>query len=119
MPAVADALTLTLPVGLPAAEARLLLAVKLFEVSRVSLGIAAEVAGLPKRAFIDVLGQHRVPVLNQSPESLREELADLESEFPLRADHVKLLEERRAAHHQNPEATIPWEEVKNRLVPRR
>lgn len=74
MPAVADALTLTLPFGVPAAEARLLLAVKLFEVGRVSLGKAAEVAGLPKRAFIDVLGQHGVPVLNQTSEELRRDL---------------------------------------------
>lgn len=74
MPAAADALTLTLPMGLPAAEAKLLLAVKLFEVGRVSLGQAAGMAGFTKRAFVDVLGQHGVPVLNQTPEELRHDL---------------------------------------------
>ena len=82
MPVPADAaatteLTLTLPAGLSGDEARLLLAIKLFEVGRVSLGRAARLGGFSLRGFIDVLGQHGVPVLNQSPESLRRDL-DLE-----------------------------------------
>ncbi len=54
-------------------EARTLLAVKLFEVGRVSLGKAAEIAGYTKPAFIDVLGKYKVPVFNYGPEDLRAE----------------------------------------------
>lgn len=72
-----ESLTLALPFGVPATEARLLLAVKLFEVGRVSLGQAAQVAGLPKRVFIDVLGQHGVPVINYPASELAAELDDL------------------------------------------
>lgn len=63
-----------LPAGLSEEEARLLLAVKLFEVGRVSLGQAAKIADLPKRAFLEILDQHKVPVFNYAPEALRGEL---------------------------------------------
>ena len=49
-------------------------AMKLYETERVSLGQAAKLAGYSKRAFIEILGRHKVPVFNYSPEDLREEL---------------------------------------------
>lgn len=45
-------------------ELRLLLAVKLFELGRVSLGQAAEVAGMSRLAMIDELGRMKVAVIN-------------------------------------------------------
>ena len=66
-------LRLDLPPTLSEEEARLLFAVKLFEVGKVSLGQAAKLAGFSKRAFMEVLGQQQVPVFNYSPEELREE----------------------------------------------
>jgi predicted HTH domain antitoxin len=66
-------LRVELPPDLSEDEARLLLAVKLYEVGRASLGQAAKLAGLSKRTFIDALGQHKVPVFNYPPEELRRE----------------------------------------------
>jgi predicted HTH domain antitoxin len=54
-------------------EAQTLLAVKLYETGRVSLGQAARLAGYSKRAFIEILGRQAVPVFNYSPDELREE----------------------------------------------
>jgi predicted HTH domain antitoxin len=67
-------LTLDLPSNMTKDEAQTLLAVKLFETERVSLGQSARIAGYSKRAFIEILGKHNVPVINYSPDDLREEL---------------------------------------------
>lgn len=67
-------LTLNLPPNITKDETQTLLAIKLYEMDRVSLGKAAEIANYSKRAFIEVLGHHGVPVINYSPEDLRVEL---------------------------------------------
>ncbi len=67
-------LTLDLPSNLTKDEAQTLLAVKLYEPERASLGQAAKLAGYSKRAFIEILGRYKVPVINYSPDELREEL---------------------------------------------
>jgi predicted HTH domain antitoxin len=67
-------LKMDLPVNISEDEIKLLLAVKLYEVGKLSLGQAAHLAGFSKRGFIDVLGQHHVPVLNYSADDLREEI---------------------------------------------
>lgn len=67
-------LTLDLPSNLTKDEAQTLLAVKLFETERVSLGQAAKLADYSKRAFIEILGKHNVVVINYSSAELREEL---------------------------------------------
>ena len=64
-----------LPMTLSEDEVRLLLAVKLFEVGKVSLGQAAKIAGFTKRSFIDVLGRYGVPVIGYPPEELEREMA--------------------------------------------
>ena len=66
-------LEVDLPPNLSEEEVKLLLAVKLYEVGKASLGQAAKLAGFSKRAFIEVLGHHKVPVFNYSPEELRQE----------------------------------------------
>ena len=67
-------LTLELPLDMTKDEAQTLLAVKLYETERVSLGQAAKLAGYSKRTFIEILGRHRVPIFSYSPDELREEL---------------------------------------------
>ena len=67
-------LRITLPLSLAEDEAKLLLAVKLYEVGKVSLGQAAKLAGFSKRSFMEVLGRYRIPVFNYSPEELRQEI---------------------------------------------
>jgi predicted HTH domain antitoxin len=52
-----------------------MMALKFFELGRLSLGQAAELAGYTKRAFIDVLGQYEIPVADYSANELAEEVA--------------------------------------------
>ncbi len=66
---------LELPITVSEDEAKVLFALKLFEAGRVSLGQAARLAGFSKRSFMDVLGQHKVPVFNYDSEDLAEELS--------------------------------------------
>jgi len=67
------ALDVELPASIPKEEARLMLALKLYEKGRLTLGQAAHTAGYSKRAFIDFLGQEGVPVLNSDPAELASE----------------------------------------------
>ncbi len=67
-------LKLDLPSNLSKDEVQTLLAIKLYETERLSLGQAAKLAGYSKRAFIEILGRNNVPMFNYSPEELREEL---------------------------------------------
>ena len=64
----------TLPPFVSAGEGRLMMALKFFELGRLSLGQAAEVAGYSKRAFIDVLGQYGIPVVNYPTSELANEV---------------------------------------------
>jgi len=65
-----------LPMGISENEAKLFLAIKLYEINKISLGKAAKLAGYSKLAFIEVLGQYKVPVFNYSAEELREEVSN-------------------------------------------
>jgi predicted HTH domain antitoxin len=53
---------------------RLLLAINFYARGEITLGQAAEVAELSKRAFIDALGERQIPILNYSAEELEEEI---------------------------------------------
>ena len=65
----------TLPPFVSAVEGRLMMALKFFELGRLSLGQAAEVAGYSKRAFINVLGQYDIPVADYPASELEREVA--------------------------------------------
>jgi len=67
-------LKVNLPLGLSESEAKLLLAIKLYEVGKASLGQAAKLAGFSKRTFMEILGQYHIPIFAYSPEELRQEL---------------------------------------------
>jgi predicted HTH domain antitoxin len=67
-------LRVELPSSLSQEEAKLLLAVKLFEVGKVSLGQAAKMAELTKRTFMEILDRYGVPIFNYNPEELRTEV---------------------------------------------
>jgi predicted HTH domain antitoxin len=58
-------------------ELRLLLAIKLFELKRVSVGRAGEIAGMGKIAFMDELARAGVPVIDFSEEQIEHELRDV------------------------------------------
>lgn len=57
-------------------EARLLLAVKLYEMGRVSTGRAAEVAGMSRVQFMFALDRFGLSPMGQTPEELAEDLAN-------------------------------------------
>jgi Uncharacterized small protein len=63
-------LQIELPPEISEGEARLLLAFKLYELGRLSLGQAARLAGYSKRAFMELLGRYGVPVIAYPPEEL-------------------------------------------------
>ena len=55
-------------------EAKLFLAMKLFEEGKMSLGQASDYAGFSKKSFIEILGKHKIPVIDYPNEELEEDL---------------------------------------------
>lgn len=51
-------------------DVRFILAAKLYELGKLSLGQAAELVGVSKRTFIEIVGSYGVSVMNYSPEEL-------------------------------------------------
>ena len=47
---------------------------------------------------------------------LWDEIAEHPELLPAREDHVRILQARLAEHERDPRNTIPWHEVKNRLL---
>jgi predicted HTH domain antitoxin len=68
-------LTLDLPPHIDETRARLLLAIGLFQEEEVSIGKAAEIAGLSYRAFLDALRDRGIPAFEYTDEMLEEDLA--------------------------------------------
>lgn len=58
------------------AEARLLLAVKLYELGRVSTGRAAELAGISRVEFFFVLGRFGLSPIGVDPDELERDFAN-------------------------------------------
>ena len=69
-------LMLTVPLGADAGspEALMEIAITLYESDQISLGRAAEVAGLPYGRMVDELGRRGIPVVRYSVEDLEREL---------------------------------------------
>jgi predicted HTH domain antitoxin len=57
-----------------AAQVQILLAVKLYETGKLSTGLAARVAGVPRSTFFYLLGQHGLSPFGQSPDELEDDL---------------------------------------------
>lgn len=57
------------------AEARLLLAIKLYEMGRLTTGRAAELAGVGRVEFMFLLGRHGLSPIGVDPEELSQDLA--------------------------------------------
>jgi predicted HTH domain antitoxin len=51
------------------------IAAKFYESGRLSLGQAAEMAGLSKRTFAELLGDYGVSIINYSVEDLKDEFS--------------------------------------------
>lgn len=57
-------------------ELRFLLAVKLFELHRLTLGKAAEFCGMEKLRFMFEVGRLKIPVMNLDDDQIADELSD-------------------------------------------
>ena len=55
-------------------DIKFIIASKLYEQHRLSLGEAALTAGVSKRTFIELLGKYNVSVFNYSVEELKEDI---------------------------------------------
>ncbi len=58
-------------------DIRMALAAKLYEMGTLSGGQAAELAGITKRTFLELLGQYGVSIFGYDVEELEEDLARL------------------------------------------
>jgi len=77
-------LNIPIPEGLPQSlkmsndeftrEARMLLAAKLYELGRVSAGIAAQIAGIDRLTFLASLSKYGVPSINLKDEEVELEI---------------------------------------------
>lgn len=69
-------LTINLPgsVDLDDKEAKMVLASKLFELGKLTLGQAAELVGYSKETFMELLADYGVSFFNYSPEELDEDI---------------------------------------------
>ncbi len=57
-------------------EVRMIVASRLFDEGRLSSGQAAAMAGISKRAFLELVGQYGVSVFGYTFEELEEDLKD-------------------------------------------
>jgi predicted HTH domain antitoxin len=71
-------LTLTVPdtLNMDERELAMLVASRLYEQGKLSLGQAAEVAGLSKRTFAELLGKYGVSIFNYPPSDLSDDVAN-------------------------------------------
>jgi len=69
-----EEIRLQLPPGVSVEDARLSLAIQLFEDGRVSLGKAAEMAGYSRPTFAEILSCRGIDVVNYPPDDLEREL---------------------------------------------
>lgn len=57
-----------------ASEARLLLALKLYETGKLSTGLAAQLAGVPRTTFFYILGKHNLSPFSTDTDALEEDI---------------------------------------------
>ncbi|MGZ5245091.1 MAG: UPF0175 family protein [Bacteroidia bacterium] len=69
-------LTIQLPgtLDLGDKEAKMVLASKLYEMGKLTLGQAAELAGYTKQTFMELLANYGVPVFNFPPDELADDI---------------------------------------------
>jgi predicted HTH domain antitoxin len=55
-------------------EARILLALKLYETGKLTTGLAAKLAGVPRSVFLFLLSQHGLSPFGEEPDELERDL---------------------------------------------
>jgi predicted HTH domain antitoxin len=71
-------ITLNIPeaAGIDSKQLAMLVASRLYEMGKLSLGQAADVAGLTKKAFAELLASYEVSIFNYSPTDLSRDVAN-------------------------------------------
>lgn len=74
-----ETVELTLPKSLDINdfEIKMIVASKLYELGKLSAGQAAEVAGVSKRTFLELLGKYNVSVFGYDEKELEEDLQNI------------------------------------------
>ena len=74
-----NAITIKIPesIEVNAFEIQMIVATKLFETGKLSSGQAAEIVGLSKRTFIELLGKYGVSVFGYDFEELEKDLENV------------------------------------------
>lgn len=69
-------LTLNIPdsVDVDNKEVAMLVATKFYEQGKLSMGQAAELVGYSKRAFMEILGDYKIPVFNYDAKELKNDV---------------------------------------------
>jgi predicted HTH domain antitoxin len=55
-------------------EIRIAAAAKLYELGKISSGLAAQLAGMPRVSFLQILGKYGVSVFNLTSEELQQDM---------------------------------------------
>lgn len=71
---MSNQLAIELPSDIPLQEAKFLLAAKLFEIGRLSLGQAAELSDYSKSTFMELIGKAGMSVFDYPSEDLKKEM---------------------------------------------
>ncbi|GHV72926.1 hypothetical protein AGMMS49940_02280 [Spirochaetia bacterium] len=76
-------MTLNIPdaANISEVDAQILFAIKLFEAEKLSLGKAAEVAGLSYRTFYELLMRYDIPIVTYSEEDVKAEVKNAHRYF--------------------------------------
>ncbi|MDR0400456.1 MAG: UPF0175 family protein [Treponema sp.] len=62
-------------------DIKMLLAAKLYEDRKLALGYCADLAGLSKRAFVEMLGKYGVSLFSQTAVELKSDIANASKLF--------------------------------------
>ena len=62
--------------NLTEADLKMLLALKLYETKQLSLGQAADVAGISKRTFTEMMGRYGVSLFSQTADELNRDITN-------------------------------------------
>jgi predicted HTH domain antitoxin len=62
-------------------DIKMMLAAKLYEDRKLALGYCAELAGLSKRAFVEMLGKYGVSLFSQTADELKSDIANASKLF--------------------------------------
>jgi predicted HTH domain antitoxin len=62
-------------------DVKMLLAAKLYEERKLALGYCAELAGISKRAFIELLGKYGVSLFSQTADELKSDIKNASELF--------------------------------------